>query len=257
MADAVTIPNFWDPHARTERPELPTTRSLRFLTDDDFPPLHFAGPEGNPTGFVVELARAACERLGLTCTIQARRYDTLLDALGESRGDVIAAATPLTANLRRRFLTTQPFFRTPARFAVRLDKNQPEPSPQSIEGHTVGVLDSTAHEAFMKALFPKAEIKTFPDLLSAEAALKRGDADYVFADGVGLSLWIGGTDAAGCCGFAGGPYLESRFFGEGIGFIMRKDEEPLRQALDYALQRLWDEGKYAEIYLRFFPVSPF
>ena len=31
----------------------------------------------------------------------------------------------------------------------------------------------------------------------------------------------------------------------------------LSRALDDALQRLWDEGKYAELYLRFFPVSPF
>jgi len=26
---------------------------------------------------------------------------------------------------------------------------------------------------------------------------------------------------------------------------------------DFALQQLWKEGKYAELYLRFFPVSPF
>ena len=44
---------------------------------------------------------------------------------------------------------------------------------------------------------------------------------------------------------------------EGIGFIVRKDDELLRRAFDHALQRLWDEGKYAELYLRFFPVSPF
>ena len=54
-----------------------------------------------------------------------------------------------------------------------------------------------------------------------------------------------------------GPYLESRFFGEGIGLLVRKDDEVLRRTLDYGLQQLWDEGKYAEIYLRFFPVSPF
>ena len=38
---------------------------------------------------------------------------------------------------------------------------------------------------------------------------------------------------------------------------MRREDELLRQAFDYAFQRLRDEGKYAELYLRFFPVSPF
>ena len=81
--------------------------------------------------------------------------------------------------------------------------------------------------------------------------------DYIFANGVGLALWIGGADAAECCVMTGGPYIESRFFGEGIGLVLRREDETLRRAFDFALQRLWDEGKYAEIYLRFFPVSPF
>ncbi len=38
---------------------------------------------------------------------------------------------------------------------------------------------------------------------------------------------------------------------------MRKDEVPLKRSLDYALQSLWDDGTYARLYLRFFPVSPF
>jgi polar amino acid transport system substrate-binding protein len=256
-AQGVAIPNFWDPHARPERPELATTRTIRFLTDDDFPPLHFGGPDGTPTGFVVELARAACEKLGFTCTVQARRFDTLLDSLGDNRGDVVAAAVPLTPEVRKRFTATLPFFRIPARFAARVDKSQPEPSPKSIEGHTVAIIEGTAHEAYLKAFFPKAGLKPFPDLASAEGAVRRGEADYVFADGLGLALWIGGTDAAGCCAFSGGPYLENRFFGEGIGFLLRKEDESLRQALGYALQQLWDQGKYAELYLRFFPVSPF
>lgn len=257
VAQGVVIPNFWDPNARPERPDVSTTRSIRFLTDDDFPPLHFAGPGGAPTGFVVELARAACEKLNLTCTIQARRFDTLLDSLADSRGDVLAAAIPLTPDVRKRFTATLPFFRIPARFAARLDRNQPEPSPGAMEGKSVAVVGGTAHEAYLKAFFAKAELKPFPDLPAAVAALRRGEADYAFADGLGLSLWIGGIDAAGCCAFAGGPHLENRYFGEGIGFILRKEDDALRQALAFALHRLWDEGKYAELYLRFFPVSLF
>jgi len=82
-AESVPIPNFWDPRARSEKPDLTALRTVRFMVDDEFPPLHFPGPEGVPTGFSVELARAACEKLGLTCSIQVRRFDTLLDALSD------------------------------------------------------------------------------------------------------------------------------------------------------------------------------
>nr|WP_264051435.1 transporter substrate-binding domain-containing protein [Methylobacterium sp. FF17] len=235
----------------------PSARAVRFLTDDEFPPLHFAGPDGAPTGFVVELARAVCERLAMTCTVQARRFDTLLDALADRQGDVVAAAIPLTPALRARFLATRPYFRWPARFAARTDRNQPAPSAAALAGRSVGVVGGSAHAAYLKAFFPGAVAKDFTDLATAEGALRRGEVDYVFADGLNLALWIGGVEAANCCAFTGGDYLENRYFGEGIGLVTRADEPALSRALDDALQRLWDEGKYAELYLRFFPLSPF
>jgi len=259
QAQAVTVPNFWDPKTQLERPEIPATRTIRFLVDDDFPPLHFPGLDGTPTGFSVELARAACERLELTCTVQVRRFDALLNALAEKQGDVVAAAIPLTADLRQRFAITTPYFKIPARLVTKSaqTKDVPAFSPQLLQGKTIGVVEGTAHEAFAKAFMQTSTLKPYPELAAAEAELKAGGVDYIFADGLSLALWIGGEDADGCCAFAGGPYLESRFFGEGIGFVMRSEDDALRRALDYALQQLWKEGKYAELYLRFFPISPF
>jgi polar amino acid transport system substrate-binding protein len=256
-AEEVAIPNFWDPRAKIERPDLTGMRTVRFLVDDEFPPLNFTGPDGAPTGFAAELARAACERLVLTCTIQVRRFDTLLNALSDKNGDVVAAGFPITADLRQRFGVTSPYFKIPARFAARKDRKVPEPRGRALQGRTVGVIGETAHEAFARSFMPGATIRTFPELTGAQAALKAGEVDYVFADGLNLALWIGGVEAADCCAFVGGPFLESRYFGEGIGFILRKEDEVLRRAFDHALQRLWDEGKYAELYLRFFPISPY
>lgn len=257
-AQEVAIPNFWDPKARLERPDLTGLRPVRFLVDDEFPPLSFLGPDGNPTGFTTELARAVCEQLTLTCTVQVRRFDTLLDALQQRNGDVVAAGIPITAGLRGRFGVTQPFFKIPARFVARKgpEAAAPQPGPGS-QGRTIAVVGRTAHEAYAKAFYAASSIKPYPELGAAQAALKNGEVDYLFADGLSLALWIGGTEAANCCAFTGGPFLESRFFGEGIGFILRKEDETLRRAFEFALQRLWDEGRYAELYLRFFPVSPF
>lgn len=258
QSSAITIPNLWNPRSRGERVEAPqTSRAVRFLTDDEFPPLHFAGPDGTPTGFSVELARAVCERLSITCTVQARRFDTLLDALSERQGDVVAAAIPLTPGLRAKFLATRPYFRWPARFVARNDRGLPAPSAEALSAKSVGVVGGSAHAAYLKAFFPKATAREFTDLAGAEAALRQGGVDYVFADGLNLALWLGGADSAACCAFSGGDYLENRYFGEGIGFVTRQDDAALSRALDDALQRVWDEGKYAELYLRFFPVGPF
>ena len=126
-----------------------------------------------------------------------------------------------------------------------------------LAGRSGAVVAGSAHEDFVRAFFPLATVQALPDLARAEAALKSGEAEYLFADAVTLALWIAGSNAAGCCDFVGGPYLDMRHFGEGIAFLTRKEDEPLRRALDIALQQVHDEGRYAEIYLKFFPVSPF
>ncbi len=119
------------------------------------------------------------------------------------------------------------------------------------------MIAGSAHAAYLKAFFPKAVPKDFTDLAAAEGALKRGEVDYLFADGLNLALYVGGQDAESCCALIGGDYLENRYFGEGIGLVTRQEDAALSRALDDALQRVWDDGKYTELYLRFFPVSPF
>ena len=66
-----------------------------------------------------------------------------------------------------------------------------------------------------------------------------------------------GTDSAECCAFSGGPFVESRYFGEGIGIAVRKGNDLLRQSLNWALFRLWEKGRYTDLWLRYFSISPF
>ena len=100
----------------------PTPRAsaqIRFLTEFDYPPFNYAGPDGNPAGFNVELARLICEELKLQCTIQLRRFDTLLQALGENRADAVIASLAVTPETRLRVDFSDPYYRAPARFVVR------------------------------------------------------------------------------------------------------------------------------------------
>ncbi len=255
-AQSVAIPNFWDPRIRLDKPESGPPRVVRFLTDDEYPPLHFAAADGTLTGFSVELARAVCEKLMWTCTVQARRFDTLLDSLAEARGDVVAAAMNVTPRLRTRFAASHLYFRSPARFVTTRGNARADLDSAGLQGKRVAVVSGSAHQAFLEQLMPFVQRRETPDLPAAIAALRSGDAEYVFGDGVAMSLLLGARGGSELA-FTGGPYLESRYFGEGVSFLMRKDDAALVRAVDYALQSLWDDGTYARLYLRFFPVSPF
>lgn len=256
------IPGFWDPRARVEPVDIPSGRSLRILTSDDFPPLHFGGPDAVPTGFSVELARLACEKLQVPCTIQARSFGTLLDALEEGEGDVVAAAFASDARLHARFAVTLPYFRFPARFVARAEDATGETAPVAITAaylanRRVGVVADTAHAAWLARYFPDAVAVPAPNAAIARSDLQRGASDLIFGDGLSLALWLGGRASQECCAFVGEPYFDDRYFGEGIGFVMRGDDTRLARAFDHALHRIWEEGAYGRTWLAFFPISPF
>jgi len=255
--DPSAVPGFWDPRRRPERPDLSRINGIRFLTEVDYPPFNYAGADGQPAGFNIDLARAICEEIKVTCTIQMRRFDTLLDGLNSNGGDAIIASLAVTPEMRRRVDFSDSYYRTPARFVSRKDVEIDEVRPEALEGKKVAVVAGTAHEAYLRALFTELELKPYPTSDEARAALRRGEADLLFGDGISLAFWLNGTDSSGCCVFRGGPYLESRFFGEGVGIAVRRGNDLYRQAFNWALFRLWEKGKFTDLWLRYFPISPF
>jgi polar amino acid transport system substrate-binding protein len=198
------VPGFWDPRRRPERPDLSRISVIRFLTETDYPPFNFTGADGNPAGFNVDLARSLCEEIKVTCTVQMRRFETLLDAIASNRGDAIIASMGVTSQLRTRVDFTDPYYRAPARFVSRRDGVLSEVRPEYLEGKKVGAVAGSAHEAYLKAMFTDAEIHSYPNDEAARLALRRGEVDFIFGDGISLAFWINGTDSADCCAFSGG-----------------------------------------------------
>lgn len=252
-----TVPNFWDPKRRMERPPAGAVQAIRFVTTDDFPPFSFLDQEGRLTGFNVDLARAICADLAIQCTIQAREWDDLLPALREKNADAIIAGLAIGAESRRELDFSDVYMRSPARFVVRRDAAPFEATRDGLKDKTVAVVARTAHEAYLAAFFPEVGRKLFDTAEEARDALKSGAADALFGDGLQLSFWLQSPGAAACCAFAGGPFLEARFFGEGMAIAMPKGSTDLKHAIDAALAAVHEKGIYAELYLRYFPVGFF
>lgn len=257
LADPMAVPGFWDPRHRPERPDLSRITIIRFLTETDYPPFDFAGPDGAPAGFNVDLARLICEELKVPCTIQMRRFDTLIKSLDNNSGDAVIASIAETPETRKQVDFSDPYYRTPARFVSRRDVKIDDVRPQALEGRKIGVVAGSAHEAFLKALFTEAVLHPYPNADAARFALKKGEVDLLFGDGISLAFWLNGTDSANCCIFRGGPFLESRYFGEGVGIAVRRGNDLLRQAFNWALFQLWEKGRFTDLWLRYFPISPF
>ena len=252
------MPGFWDPRRRPDRPDLSRLTVIRFLTETDYPPFNFTGADGNPAGFNVDLARALCEEIKVTCTVQMRRFETLVDAITSNRGDAIIASMAVTPQLRARVDFTDPYYRVPARFVSRKDAVMPEIRPEYLEGKKVGVIAGSAHEAYLKAMFTDAELHPYPndDALRAGACARARST----SSSATPSRWRSGSTApipAIAAPSPAAPSSRAAIFGEGIGIAVRKGNDLLRQALNWALFRVWEKGRYTDLWLRYFSVSPF
>ncbi|MEC9367817.1 MAG: transporter substrate-binding domain-containing protein, partial [Pseudomonadota bacterium] len=111
--------------------------------------------------------------------------------------------------------------------------------------------------AYLKDFVPGAVVVAFDDLDKAKEALRSGDVDALFGDGLSLMFWINGTSSSNCCEFRGGAYSESRYFGEGIGIAVKKHDRKMWAIFNYGLDLVRSSPRFEELLLRYFPLKAF
>lgn len=233
--------------------DLPRRLVLRFVTESDFPPFNFYDEEGQLTGFNVDLARSICLEAKAACDIQVKPWDELMLALRRSEADAAIAAHRVTAKALQQVDFSMPYLFTPGRFAVRRDAEKRDVTPEGLEGQRIAVIRGSAHEAFLKTFFRDSRIEVHPSSDSARDALADGKIDYLFDDGISLSFWLNGTLSRQCCEFRGGPFLEAKFFGDGIAVAIRKNDRQMKELIDRSIVGLRESGRLEELVGRYFP----
>jgi polar amino acid transport system substrate-binding protein len=250
-------PMLWDANERLPKPDLTKLARLRFLTTTDFPPFNFLDTAGKLSGFHVDLARAICAELAVAdkCQIQALPWTELDGALAKGDGEAIMAGVAVTQENREKYAFSRSYLQFPARFVMPKAKAVTEPLYEKLKGKRVGVVAGSAHERMLRDDFPEVTAAPFPTEAALFADIKAGKIDAAFGDGMRFGFWLAGSDAADCCRFAGGPYLAPEYLGTGLAIAVKPDDKDLAAALDYALQQIALKGTFAELYLRYFPVS--
>ena len=223
---------------------------------NDYPPFNYAGSDGQPSGFNVDLARAICEEIKVQCTIQARRFDT------RWMRSTAMAVMPSSPRLRsRRPCAAGSISATPTiePGALRIpqgrrDRERSVPTSNARRSRSW----PAPHMKPISARFsPRRTSNLSKQRRGAGGALKRGEVDLVFDDGISLSFWLNGTGQRRLLRIPWRPFLESRYFGEGVGIAVRRGNELMRLAVNWAL---FASGRMANSPIcgcAYFPISPF
>lgn len=255
LADDIVIPNYIDPRERIASPDLSGRTRIRFLTTVDFPPFNFIDQSGKLAGFHVDLARAICNELDVLdkCQIQALPWEELGDALENRQGEAVIAGIAMTEKTREQFRFTRTYLELPARFVVNREALIDGETAAALGAKRIGVMKGSAHEDMLRAWFPEIAVVTFDRSEWLHEALRKGAIDGAFGDGVQLSFWLSSDVAGSCCRFFDGPYFSRLFLGEGLAIALAPSNRALARAINHALAALNRDGRFAELYLRWFP----
>ncbi len=253
------IPNFWDNQERFQKPDISKMVRLKFLTTTDFPPFNFIDRKKRLAGFHVDLARAICAELNVLprCQIQALPWDELLPAIKTGDGKAIIAGLSVTADLRRQLAFTRRYMQVPGRFIVHRDSGLEAPAYSAIFKKVTGVVEGSTHQQYFAEVFANRKSKAFETREAALAALKAGDVTAVFTDALSASFWLQSDASNECCAFLDGAFMSPELFGNGFTIAVSKDRRDLADALNFALYQINESGKFAELYLRYFPLGLF
>jgi polar amino acid transport system substrate-binding protein len=250
------VPQFRHIDPTRSEPSVRDIALVRFVADDSFPPFSYRDGDGALTGLNVAVADAICRELKLKCEFVVKPWEEAVAAVEKGEADAMLSGLKMSPATLERFDFTAPFLRTVGRFAVRIQNQMPAPDVKSLAGKRIGVIAGSAHEAWVKAYYPRSLLKSYQTEEQAGEGLRTGAVDALFGDAYRLIFWVHGQGARHCCRLLPGAFVEPGYFSGGISIAVRRGNRRLLDALDYGLDRLQTSGEFARIYRKFFPEPP-
>ncbi len=236
---------------------LRKVRNIRFAMNEQFPPFAFRDSTGALTGFLPLLADALCADLRVSCEFVTRDTDAVQLALTNKQADAAVFLTRPEELDFSKLDFTRPFLRPFGRFAGRSAGPIRQADVRTLAGKRIGVRQGTSHGRFIQQYYPRSLLVPYATQTELYEAARTGSVDIMFDDAFRLMFWMQGTGSGNCCDFIGRGFLDKASFSQPLVFAVRREDGDLRKVLDYGLDRLQTSGRFAQLYNRFFPRSPF
>src|SRR5215211_311285 len=138
-------------------------RVVRIATEGAFPPFNYL-ENNEPQGFEIDLGKAFCAAMAVTCTFVIREWDGIIRGLIAKDYDAIMASLAVTERRKTRIAFSKRYYFIPPAFIGQKDTDIAEVSPAALAGRTVGTNEGSHHAAFLEAHYDKAEIRPYGKL---------------------------------------------------------------------------------------------
>lgn len=226
---------------------------VRFGVDVPYEPMEYRTPEGELTGFDIDLGNAMCEEIGIECEWIVQGWDGIIPGLLSRKYDAIMSSMTINDERREQVLFSDPYFTPPSAWFAPGDSDIEVPYPQTLEGKTIGVQRGTLQDNYVTDNFGDvADVSRYATADDMVLDMDAGRLDIVFLDfPVGKATLL--DSEQGEYKVIGDMITEPKeYFGDGFGIAFRQRDEALAEKFNEALATLKEGGTYDEIYNRYF-----
>ena len=228
-------------------------KEIRLAVDPTYPPLEYKTPDGKLTGFGVDIANALCAQMHAKCVWVETSFDGMIPGLLARKFDVISSSMTITPKRMEQIAFSNKISNAPARLVVRRGSSL-LPDPATLKGKRVGVEQGTSQEDYARARWQPAgvEIVAYQNQDQVYADLVSGRIDAAFQASIEASDGFLKKPEGKDFEFAGPAMDDPKYFGQGDGLGLRKQDVELRDAFNQALAEILANGTYARINKKYF-----
>jgi glutamate transport system substrate-binding protein len=237
-ADAGETPDF---EAGTTMAELAESGSVTIGTKFDQPLFGLQGPDGNPVGFDVEVAKIIASELGISEdniewveTVSANREPFIQDG----RVDYVVATYTINDARKEVIDFAGPYYEAGQSLMVRIDDDSIN-GPDDLAGKTVCSVDGSTPAQKIETDFPETTLRTFGAYTDCLDPLRNGQVDAVTTDNVILAGYV--AESPEDFRVAGDPFTAEPY---GIG--LAKGDDDFREFINDVLEEAFDDGRWVE-----------
>ncbi|ACL22747.1 extracellular solute-binding protein family 3 [Desulfitobacterium hafniense DCB-2] len=208
----------------------------------EYAPFEFMDEKQTPTGFDIDLMNEIAKDLGYTAKFESSSFDGLVAAIGLGKYDAVISAMTITDDRAKSVLFSDPYFESAQIIAVK--KGSAIKSEQDLKGKKVGVQQGTTGQFAVEDL--GIDPRKFDTIGDAINDMMIGGSEAVVADTPTLYYFITQNPNMDI------EIIPSAFEKEYFGIAFKLDNKELADQVNATLKKFMDNGKYNEIYKKWF-----
>ncbi|WP_194089117.1 ABC transporter substrate-binding protein [Vibrio hibernica] len=225
-------------------------KSVRFATEGAYPPFNYTNSDGTLGGFDVDLANAICKEMQAKCQVVPQDWDGIIPALLARKYDAIIAGMSITEERKKKVAFTHKYALIPNKFIAKKGADI-KFTKEGLKGVKIGVQRSTTHDQYIEDNYKDiVDVVRYGTFDEAYLDLESGRIDAVFGDA--SALQSGMLDKVEGYEFTGQSLTDEKWFGDGFGIAVRKQDQDLADQINKAIDALRAKGIYQQIAAKYF-----